>query len=66
MIKSDALVSDMTSDEISQLKIEWTCSNDDILHEPSLDKIIKIQEEPNCLYVSQSVNWLTSLLKLGQ
>merc|ERR1712112_758157 len=38
----------------------------EILHEPSLDTIIKIQREPNCLYVSQSVSWLTSLLKLGQ
>merc|ERR1711954_60988 len=36
------------------------------LHEPSLDTIIKIQGEPNCLYVSQSVSWLMSLLKLGQ
>ena len=26
----------------------------------------KIQGESNCLYVSQYVSWLTSLLKLGQ
>ena len=31
-----------------------------------MDIIIKIQEEPNCLFVCQSVSWPTSLLKLGR
>ena len=31
-----------------------------------LDTIIKIQGESNCLYVCQSVSWLTSLLKLDK
>ena len=31
-----------------------------------MDIIIKIQGEPNCLYVCQSVSWLTSLLKLDK
>ena len=36
------------------------------MHEASLDTSIKIQGEPNCLHVSQSVSWLTSLLKLDK
>ena len=31
-----------------------------------MDTIIKIQGEPNFLYVCQSVSWLTSLLKLDK
>ena len=36
------------------------------MHEASLDIIIKIQGEPNFLYVCQSVSCLTSLLKLDK
>ena len=43
---------------------QYWCQDSEIWRVASLDIIIKIQEEPNCLYVCQSVSRLTSLLKL--
>ena len=43
---------------------QFWCYDSEILHEASLDTFIKIQGEPNCLHVCQSVSWHTSLLKL--
>ena len=42
------------------------CWDSEILQRAPLDTIIRIQAEPNYLYVSQSVGWLTSLLKLDK
>ena len=36
------------------------------MHEASLDTFNLIWGEPNCLYVCQSVSWLTFLLKLDK
>ena len=43
---------------------QYGCWDPEIPREASLDTIIKIQEEPNFLYVCQSVSWLIFLLKL--